>query len=54
MSFVWAVYFSVQANQVNNFGHSATCKSPLEYVGNSTQLVKGQFQESWEAGEVIQ
>ena len=26
----------------------------LEYIGKTTQLVKGQIQESWESSEQIQ
>ena len=54
MLFVWAVYFSIQTNSVNYLSQFATHTNPLEYIGNTTHSVKGQSQESWEFGKLIQ
>ena len=54
MLFVWSVYFSIQANQMNYFGTFVICMSLLEYIDKITQLVKGKFQENWELGKLIQ
>ena len=51
MLFVWFVYFSIPVNQVNCFGTFAICMNPMEYMGKTTQSVKGKFQESWESGK---
>ena len=53
MLFVWSVYFSVQGNQANYFGHFAIHTILLEYIGKTTQSVKGQFHDSWKSGELI-
>ena len=49
--FVWSIYFSVQANSANYLGQFATHMNSLEYIGNTTHSVKGQFQESWKFGK---
>ena len=54
MLFVWSIYFSIQVNSVNYFSQFTTHTNPLEYIGNITHSVKGQFQESWEFSELIQ
>ena len=54
MLFVWSVYFSIQANSANYLGKFTIHMNPLEYIGNTTHSVKGQFQESWEFSELIQ
>ena len=50
---MWSVYFFIQANSVNDLSKFAIRMNSLEYVGNTTHSVKGQFQESWELGELI-
>ena len=50
MLFMWSAYFSAQVNQANYFGSFAICMSQLEYIGKTTQLVKGKFQETQESG----
>ena len=54
MLFVWPVYFSIQVNSANYLSKFAIRMNPLEYIGNTTHSVKGQFQESWEFGESVQ
>ena len=54
MLFVWSVYFPIWANSANYLSQFATRMNPLEYIGNTTHSVKGQPQESWEFGELIQ
>ena len=54
MVFVWPVYFPIQANPASYSSHFTIHMSLLEYIGKTTQSVKGKFQESWESGEFIQ
>ena len=51
--FVWFVYFSHLSESGKLFRYTCHCMNLLEYMGKTTQSVKGKFQESRESGKQI-